>query len=157
MIDFFNQNIIVILALVLVLIIWVALLQIWLFKLRKKMRIFLKGKKVKDLEEVISEQLKRMRDIEGNVDKLFTKSKELKKLCDISIQKVGIIRFNPFKDTGGDQSFAISLLDNKNNGLVLSSLYTREGNRVYTKPIESGKSTYHLSKEEEEAIKQAIS
>lgn len=157
MIDFLNQNIIIISVLVLVLIIWDILLQIWVFRIRKKMRIFLKGRKVRDLEEVISEQLKRMRGIEGDIKNLFKKSRDLKKICDISITKVGIVRFNPFSDTGGDQSFVIALLDSKNSGLVLSSLYTRDGNRVYTKPIEKGASTYHLSKEEEEAIKKAIS
>ena len=157
LINFLNQNIIIISVLVLFLIIWNVLLQIWVFRIRKKMKIFLKGKKVKDLEEVISEQLKRMRGIEENIKKLFKKSKDLRQICDISITKVGVIRFNPFSDTGGDQSFAIALLDSKNNGLVLSSLYTRDGNRIYTKPIEKGASTYHLSKEEEEAIKKAIS
>lgn len=157
MIDFLNQNIIIISALILVLIIWVILLQIWIFRLRKKMKIFLKGRKVNDLEEVISEQLKRMRDIEGEIKELSNWNNKLQKICDISIQKVGVVRFNPFRDTGGDQSFVIALLDSKNNGIVLSSLYTREGNRVYTKPIKKGTSSYHLSKEEEEAIKEAIS
>lgn len=125
--------------------------------MRKKIRIFLKGRKVKDLEEVISEQLKRMKKTEGDVKKLFKWNKDLQETCDISITKVGLVRFNPFKDTGGDQSFVIALLDSNNNGLVLSSLYTREGTRIYTKPIKKGTSTYHLTKEEEQAIKKAIS
>ena len=119
--------------------------------------MFLKGRKVKDLEEVISEQLKRMKKTEGDVKRLFKWNKDLQKTCDISITKVGVVRFNPFKDTGGDQSFVVALLDSNNNGLVLSSLYTREGTRIYTKPIKKGTSSYHLSKEEEQAIKQAIS
>jgi cell division protein FtsL len=155
MINLSTENLIIIILLA-VLIAWTIVLQIWLAKVQKKMKIFLKGKKVKDLEEVISEQLKRMRGIEGNVNKLFQWNEDLQKIVDISITKVGVVRFNPFKDTGGDQSFVVALLDSKNNGLVLSSLFTREGTRVYTKPIEKGTSTYNLSNEEQEAIQKAI-
>jgi hypothetical protein len=156
MIDFLNNNLIIISALVLVLLIVDILLLIWVIRIRKKIRIFLKGKKVKDLEEVISEQLKRMKKTEGDVKKLFKWNKDLQRVSDISIQKVGVVRFNPFKDTGGDQSFVIALLDSGDNGLVLSALYTREGTRVYTKPIKKGSSSYHLTKEEEKAIAEAI-
>lgn len=156
-INFLDDNILIIAGLVLLLIGWSIFLYIRMLQIRKKIRIFLKGRRVKDLEEVISEQLKRMRNTEDDVKKLFKWNKDLQKLCDISITKVGVVRFNPFKDTGGDQSFVIALLDSNNDGLVLSALYTREGTRVYTKPIEKATSTYHLSKEEEESIKKAIS
>lgn len=156
-INFLTQNIFIISILILILLVLDILLLIWVIRIRKKIRIFLKGKKVKDLEEVISEQLKRMRGMEKDVKKLFKWNKDLQKISDISITKVGVVRFNPFKDTGGDQSFVIALLDSNNNGVVLSSLYTREGTRVYTKPIEKGDSTYHLSKEEKQAIEKAIS
>lgn len=156
-INFLNNNILIIAGLVLILIAWSVFLYIQNLRIRKKIKIFLKGRKVKDLEEVISEQLKRMKRTETDVKKLFKWNKDLQKICDISIQKVGVVRFNPFRDTGGDQSFVIALLDSQNNGLVLSSLYTREGTRVYTKPIKIGTSKYHLTKEEERAIKEAIS
>lgn len=150
-----TENLIIIVLLA-ILIAWTIVLQIWLAKVRKKLKLFLKGKKVKDLEEVISEQANRMKGIEGEIKNLSEWNNKLQKICDISITKVGVVRFNPFKDTGGDQSFVIALLDSENNGLVLSSLYTREGTRIYTKPIEKGTSSYRLSKEEEEAIKKAI-
>ncbi len=73
-----------------------------------------------------------------------------------SIQYVGMIRFNPFKDAGGDQSFALALLDEAHNGMVISSLYSREGVRVYAKPLEAGKSSYSLSEEEAEAMRRAL-
>jgi hypothetical protein len=130
-----NENLIsIVLIVAAILIGWLVALQIQVLGLRKKIKIFLKGKKIKDVEEVILEQVKRMENLEGDIKDI-----------------------NPFKDTGGDQSFAIALLDSNNNGIVLSSLYTREGTRVYTKPIEKGASSYNLSKEEEEAIKKAIS
>jgi hypothetical protein len=136
---------------------WLIAAQIQILSLRKKIKIFLRGKKVKDLEEVLSEQVKRMEGIEGNIKDINKWNEKLQGICDISITKVGVIRFNPFKDTGGDQSFAIALMDSNDNGIVFSSLYTREGTRVYAKPIERGASSYNLSKEEEEAIKKAIS
>jgi hypothetical protein len=65
-------------------------------------------------------------------------------------------RFNPFKEVGGDQSFSVALLNGKNNGLVISSLYTREGTRIYAKAITNGLSEKHpLTEEEEEIIKLA--
>jgi hypothetical protein len=67
-----------------------------------------------------------------------------------------MVRFNPFSDTGGDQSFVIALLDGKNNGVVFSSLYTRGQPLVYAKPIEAGASRYQLSKEEADALARAI-
>jgi len=140
----------------LIFLIWNLFLQFRLEGTRKRIKIFFKGRKTKDLEEVIAEQVKRMKKIEDDIKKLFNQSKNLEKISNISIQKTGVIRFNPFKDTGGDQSFAIALLDKGNNGLVISSLYTREGNRIYTKPIKNGTSSYHLSDEEDQAITKAI-
>ena len=66
-----------------------------------------------------------------------------------------MVRFNPFSDVGGDQSFSLALLDKRNNGIVITSLYAREGSRVFGKPIENGLSPHSLSEEEKEAIKKA--
>ncbi len=86
--------------------------------------------------------------------------KELKRKVDevynTAIKKVGVVRFNPFIKMGGDQSFVIALLDGKNDGFVISSLFIKEGNRVYTKAIKKGKSEHTLSKEEIEAVEKAI-
>jgi hypothetical protein len=71
-------------------------------------------------------------------------------------QKVGIVRFNPFADSGGDQSFSLSLLDGQNNGFVISSLHSRQETRIYLKPVSGGKGEgFELSKEEQQAIKSA--
>jgi len=142
---------------ILALLAWSVFLQVRLEKTRERIKIFFEGRKTKDLEEVIAEQLKRTKKAESDIEKLFKWNEDLQKIADISIQKVGVIRFNPFKDTGGDQSFAIALLNKENSGLVISSLYSREGTRVYTKPVEKGESSYHLSEEEKQAITKAIS
>ena len=119
-----------------------------MFKFFKKRK-----KEPKNFKEVLS-YLKNLKD---NFEKLSQDLENLKKENKFSLQKVGIVRFNPFSEVGGDQSFSIALLDGNNDGLVISSLYSREGNRVYGKPIKNGSSQYSLSKEEEEAIKKAIS
>jgi hypothetical protein len=72
------------------------------------------------------------------------------------IQNVGMVRFNPFNETGGDNSFTICLMDGNSNGIILTGLHTREKTRMYAKKIEQGKSKYELSKEEKKAIEAAI-
>lgn len=73
-----------------------------------------------------------------------------------NIQKVGLVRFNPFAETGGDQSFCLALLDGEDNGLVISSLHSRETTRIYAKPVKKGKSAgYDLSAEEKQAVLKA--
>ncbi len=72
------------------------------------------------------------------------------------VQKKGLVRFNPFNESGGDNSFVICLLDGKSNGIVLTGLHTREKTRMYAKKIENGKSKYELSREEKQAITEAL-
>lgn len=103
-----------------------------------------KEKQSKDLKRVLREF--------AEIKKEFKKISEQSKAC---IQKVGIVRYNPFSDTGSNQSFSIALLDSDNNGMVITSLYSRDGNRVYAKPIKNSKSEYSLSEEENKAIKKA--
>ena len=87
----------------------------------------------------------------------------LKKYCDtiqkeglFHIQKVGLLRFNPFKDTGGDQSFIVSLVDSNNTGVIISGLYSRSGTRWYAKKVIEGKGVDHeLSEDEKKALKEA--
>ena len=87
----------------------------------------------------------------------FGKIKKLEDVALHSIQKVGIIRFNPFEGAGGNQSFSLAILDQKDDGLVISSYHSKESTRIYAKPIRQGESKYPLTKEEEKAIKKAIS
>ena len=108
-------------------------------------------------------QPKDLKEILGVLERLGSDTKQLredledfKKESRTSLQKKGIIRFSPFKEVGGDQSFCIALLDADNNGFVLTSYYGREMNRVYAKSVKNGKSEHSLSEEEKEAIEKAI-
>lgn len=143
-------------ALVLVQIIWNIILQVRTGRLKKKLNEIFAGNKAKDLEEVILHQAKNMKVLDKDIQELYNISNHINNLALRSIHKVGIIRFNPFKDVGGNQSFAIALLNGKDCGIVISSLYTREGTRIYSKDVKNGVSDkYPLTDEEEQAIKMA--
>jgi len=105
-------------------------------------------KEPRNLKEIL-EQFKVLQD---SFDKFSLEFENFKKEYQFSVQKIGMVRFNPFSEVGGDQSFSIALLDGKDDGLVMTSFYTKEGNRVYGKPIKNGKSQYALSQEEIKAI-----
>ena len=150
-----NQILFLFITAIVILIIWNIILSYRFWQIRRKLKTFFNGKKASDLEGVLFEEIRRLKKAEDGIKKLLEFSKELEKTTKKSIQKVSIIRFNPFKETGGDQSFVIALLDSQDNGLVISSLYTREGTRIYSKSIENGQSKYSLSKEELEALKKA--
>lgn len=107
-----------------------------------------KKKKPGNLKEVISE----IEILRGEIEKILKEIEVLKKENIFNVKKVGIVRFNPFKEVGGNQSFSVALLDGKDDGVVITSLYSREGNRVFGKPIKDGKSEYILLEEEKQAI-----
>lgn len=136
---------------------WIIYQQWQIWGLKKKLKMLLGGSKASDLEGVIFEQIKRLRQNEKEIKQLGKFAHYLEKMSLKSIQKVGVVRFNPFRETGSDQSFSIALLDPENNGLTISGLYTREGTRLYVKPMAKGESKYPLSNEEKQAIETAKS
>ena len=131
---------------------WIIYLQWQVWQFKKKLKMLFHGGKAGDLEGVIFEQIKRLRQTERGLRDLNKFAEYLEKMAMRSIQKVGVVRFNPFKETGSDQSFSIALLDPNDNGMTISGLFTREGTRLYVKPLANGESKYPLSSEEKEAI-----
>ncbi|MCK4520835.1 DUF4446 family protein [Candidatus Parcubacteria bacterium] len=151
--DFFNfEYIYFVLGIFLIL---VCLCIYFAFKQKKRLDIFFQRGE-KDLEKVLTEQIKKTEKIENNLKEISEQISKLETISQKSFQKIGIIRFNPFKEVGGDQSFAIALLDLNNNGFVITSHYSRESSRVYNKEVKNGKSKYSLSNEEKKAIEKAI-
>ncbi len=130
-------------------------LSLYILRFKKKLDLLFQGKKAKDLEEILLEGFKKIERQEGDLKELIQKIKKLEGISQKCFQKIGVLRFNPFENVGGNQSFVIALLDSQNNGFVVSSLYTREGNRIYAKQIQNGNSQHSLSIEEKEAIKTA--
>jgi len=117
------------------------------------LNFFKKNKEPRDLKD-ISNQFK---DLEKKMEIISHELENLKKTGKFSIQKMGVVRYNPFSGVGSNQSFSLALLDGNNDGMVITSLYARDGNRVYGKPVRDGKSEYSLSEEEKKAIEKAIS
>lgn len=130
------------------------LLIIWQHQrsLNKLKKTFFSGRDGKDLEDILlslSLDLKTTKDEQLILEEHLT---ELRRNFQFAIQKVGIVRFNPFADTGGNLSFALALLDGKNNGLIITNMHSRDYNRIYLKKILYGKSETQLTNEELQAI-----
>ena len=141
---------------VVVLGLWVAWLQRSEAQLRRRLRRVLPEGESSGIDEILDRQLKRVDSLTERIDALNKLHHELENLSQRTIQKVAVIRYNPFSDTGGDQSFAIALLDSLGNGVVLSSLHSRTDTRVFAKAVQNGRSKYQLSDEEQDAIKKAL-
>lgn len=150
------QTIVLLLAVIFVLVLINAFLVWYFYRSNKKIDALLEGGKIKSFKEIFLRQKEKSNELEKCLKQAFLEIGELQKISEKTIQKTGIVRFNPFNELGGNQSFVIALLDDKNNGFVISSLFAKEGNRVYAKAIRDGKSDHLLSEEEKEAIIRAI-
>ncbi|GAC1328366.1 MAG: hypothetical protein NVSMB17_03700 [Candidatus Dormibacteria bacterium] len=103
------------------------------------------------LERMMERSELESREIQALRDKLLALGAEVQS----HVQRVGIVRYNAFDDTGGDQSFAVAMLDAQGNGAIFNGLYHRKDCRVYAKPVRDWRSTYSMSDEEQEAIRKA--
>ena len=110
----------------------------------------------KNIEEDLENYMHRVNRVEKQNVEIKEVIESINKNMKNCIQKIGIVRYNAFKDTGSDLSFALAMLDEKNNGVVLNGIYSREMSNIYAKPVENGVSKYTISDEEKEAIRRAI-
>ncbi|HSX02319.1 MAG TPA: DUF4446 family protein [Candidatus Saccharimonadia bacterium] len=125
-------------------------------KLNKRFEAALGGQQAASLETTLAEHLSRVEAVDQRLSQLNAEYERLAITNSLASQKVSIVRFNPFGDTGGDQSFSLAVLDAHDSGYVLTSIHGRQGTRVYVKPVDYAKSKYSLSAEEEQALGQAI-
>ena len=109
-----------------------------------------------NIQTTIEKYMKKISEVEEENTNIKNYCKQLDNTIAKCIQKVGLVRYNAFKDTGSDLSFALALLDEENTGVVLNGIYSREMSNIYSKSIEKGVSKYTLSEEEKEAINIAI-
>ncbi|HET7700124.1 MAG TPA: DUF4446 family protein [Candidatus Limnocylindria bacterium] len=138
------------------LVVWTALLQRSEARLRRRLRRVLPDGTETSLDQVLERQLAEIESLGQRLDALNKLHHELEALTQRTIQKVGVVRYNPFSDAGGDQSFVIALLDSMGSGVVISSLHSRTETRVFAKPVQVGRSRYPLSDEEQDAIRKAL-
>lgn len=116
---------------------------------------FYSQKADRDIESILMDQGRLVTTLNKELKKTEDRLEKLIELNKNNIQKIGFVRFNPFDDAGGNISFAISLLDDKGNGVVISSLHGREGTRMYAKSVRNSRSESKLTTEEEQAIEKA--
>jgi hypothetical protein len=111
----------------------------------------------KSIERILKQYDLEVKDNARKLDELAVFSANLHKLSSKGLTRVGLVRFNPFNDKGGDQSFCLAALNRHLDGFVMSAIHSRTGARLYAKEIEQGKSKHHLSDEEMRAIQKAMS
>lgn len=124
------------------------------WRLRRLWQKLSKQTKQESLTEILEKLLEHFRISQKSQIEIKRVLKQQGLEAQAHFQKVGIVRFNPFADSGGDQSFALALMDGHDRGFVISSLHSRQETRIYLKPVINGKGKeFSLSKEEERAIK----
>ncbi len=121
-------------------------------KLKSKYNRLLNGLSDVDMEGVIEDCLDKVNNISAKNKELEYQLNNLERNMFHCVQKVGVVRYNAFDNVGSDMSFSVALLDNNDDGLVFSSLYSRESSSTYAKPVSNSKSKHALSAEEIQAI-----
>lgn len=127
-----------------------------LYDTRRKFQRLFGGTVPESPEEALGYLLRHSQLTETELVHLRSRLEALETIGEKSFQKMSFMRFNPFADTGGDQSFVVCLLDKQDNGVIISSLYNREGTRVYAKAIEAGTPKQPLSDEEKKVLGEAM-
>lgn len=144
-------------VIVILLVIGLVIVIIKFNKISKKYTEFMKKLgNGKNIEEDLENYMYRVERVEKQNAEILNYIKNVDNDLNKCIQKIGIVRYNAFQDTGSDLSFALALLDEENNGVVLNGIYSREMSNIYAKPVENGKSKYTISEEEDWAIQKAI-
>lgn len=137
-------------------IIWIILLTLQFLKLRNHYNTLVDGVNKKTLEGVLTNIVRDVHEAKKGIAHLSSRCDTIEKESLLHIQKIGLLRFNPFKDTGGDQSFILALLDASDTGVVITALYSRSGTRWYAKRVVKAKGSEHeLSEDEKKALKMA--
>jgi hypothetical protein len=123
--------------------------------LRRRFSDALGGSSGESIESTLVEHIDQVKHVNQRLAELENEYRRLSVTGSLASQKISIVRFNPFGDTGGDQSFSLAVLDAQDSGYVLTSIHGRGGTRVYVKPVDLGVSKYTLSEEEQKALDQA--
>jgi len=132
--------------------VWLLGLTIAFFLFWRFFKRLVKGVKDFDLKKVLDKVLAQEQANKEGLELLVKEVRKLEEDGRLHVQKVGLVRFNPFKEIGGDHSFSLALLDGKDTGVVVTGLHTRERTRVYMKAIKAGKSEHELSEDERKAL-----
>ncbi|MGN1327631.1 MAG: DUF4446 family protein [Clostridia bacterium] len=153
----FNIFELIILIINLMLLVLYVLNSIKLTKLRKNYSDFMtKLGKGENINDMLQEYVKKVDDVKSENSEIERYCKKLDNDSKENLKNIGLVKYNAYKDTGSNLSFALAILNDKNTGIVLNGIYGRDSSNIYAKPVINGKSEYALSKEEEEAINKAL-
>jgi len=131
---------------------WLLGVSIVLFRIFALFNKLTKGVEVTDLKKVLEKILFKEEKNSEEIKGLIKRADYLEEDGKLHVQKVGLVRFNPFKELGGDHSFSLAILNNEDTGIIITSLHTRDRTRVYMKDIKKGKSNFELSADEKKAL-----
>jgi len=134
----------------------VVIILLWILMIEMRLSKIFAGTKARNLEEMIVIVGKKINQIEEKEKEIDKHLEKVDSRLNKSIRNIETIRFNPFIDAGSNQSFAIALMNDEGNGVVMSSLYARDRMSIFAKPIIKGKSEFELSSEEKEVLDKAI-
>lgn len=134
----------------------VIIILLWILMIEIRLKKIFAGTKARNLEEMIVLIGKKINQIESSQEKIDSHLMTVDNKLSKSIRNIETLRFNPFVDAGGNQSFAISFMNDEGNGVVMSSLYARDRMSIFAKPIVNGKSEFELSSEEKEVLEKSI-
>lgn len=132
--------------------IWLLVLSIFLYRFLSLYKKLTKGVGVGDIKKVLEKILVRGEENTKNIKEIYKRINDIEDKDKKHIQKIGLVRFNPFSELGGDHSFSLAILDDKDTGFVITGLHTRDRTRVYIKDVKNGKSSLELSTEENKAL-----
>lgn len=136
--------------------IWLVILTAVVFKAKRHYHSLVSRTKKERIDDILDALLEHDKAHESHIKEIKKELDTILQQSQFHFQKIGLVRFNPFGRSGGEQSFVLSLLDRKNNGFIINFMYTHEGMRAYAKKIHEGKGKeYELSGEEKEAIEKA--
>jgi len=134
--------------------IWLFVLSYLYWQLSNHYRRLIGKSKKEDLKEILEKQLVKTIEVAEALAETEKRIHSIESDLPNNLKKVGLVRFNPYREMGGNQSFSLAVLDQEGSGVVISALHSRDSTRVYAKPVVLGKeSKYSLSDEEKEAVK----
>lgn len=145
-----------VIALLLLLLIYICLLNYRLAKLQKKYTFFMQDEIGQSLEAKLHADVAELQELRGSLDLMHSTQKDILSMQNQCFRKIGFVKYNAFDNIGNNLSFAFTILDGKNDGFCLSSVYGRNESRIFAKPIIDGKCLYSMSEEEKESLADAL-
>lgn len=160
LVDTINKLVPYILVVMSIIIVLLFILVIILFKsigkVENRYRKLMRGVNNKNLEELIVNQLEKIDEAIDNSEKSLDKCNKINEEMKGCVQKIAIMRYKAFEDVGSDLSFSIAILDDYNDGIILTGIYARQESTTYAKPVDKGISRYDLSEEEIHVLNEAV-